>query len=152
MIHTRICELLGIEHPIINAPMSGTATAELAAAVSEAGGLGLIGGSANNDPEWLRAQIRAVRELTQKPFGVGLISSFAGLDKLVQVVLDEKVPCVSHSFADPTPYVASAHAAGIKVLAQIQKVSQAKVAALAGVDIIAAQGTEAGGHTGHSGT
>ncbi len=152
MIHTRICEVLGIEHPIISAPMAGTATAELAAAVSEAGGLGLIGGTTMNDPDWLRAQIRSVRERTQKPFGVGFISSFPGLDQLVRVALDEQVPCVSHSFADPTPYVAAAHAAGIKVLAQVQKVSQAKVAALAGVDIIAAQGTEAGGHTGYSGT
>ena len=152
MIHTRICEVLGIAHPIISAPMAGTATAELAAAVSEAGGLGLIGGTMMNDPEWLRGQIRTVRERTQKPFGVGFISSFPGLDRLVQVVFEEQVPFVSHSFADPTPYVAPAHAAGIKVLAQVQTVAQAKTAAMAGVDIIAAQGTEAGGHTGHSGT
>jgi nitronate monooxygenase len=71
---------------------------------------------------------------------------------LLRVVIEEQVPVVSHSFADPTPYVAAAHAAGIKVLAQVQKVSHAKTAALAGVDIIAAQGTEAGGHTGYSGT
>jgi len=67
-------------------------------------------------------------------------------------VIDERVPVVSHSFADPTPYVAAAHAAGIKVMAQVQKVSHAKLAALAGVDVIAAQGIEAGGHTGYSGT
>jgi nitronate monooxygenase len=152
MIHTRICDLFGIDHPIISAPMAGTATAELAAAVSEAGGLGLIGGTKGNDPVWLREQIRAVRERTQKPFGVGFISSFPGLDQLIQVVIDERVPVVSHSFADPTPYVAAAHAAGIMVIAQVQKVTHAKIAALAGVDVIAAQGTEAGGHTGHSGT
>jgi len=152
MIHTRLCEVLGIEHPIISAPMAGSATAELAAAVSEAGGLGLIGGTLGNDPVWLRGQIRAVRERTQKPFGVGFISSFPGLDQLVEVALEERVPCISHSFADPTPYVAAAHDAGIKVLAQVQKVAQAKTAALAGVDVITAQGTEAGGHTGYSGT
>jgi nitronate monooxygenase len=152
MIHTRICDLFGIEHPIISAPMSGTATAELAAAVSEAGGLGLIGGTMGNNPDWLREQIRSVRSRTQKPFGVGFISSFPGLERLVQVVIDERVPVVTHSFADPTPYVAAAHAAGIKVIAQVQKVAHAKVAALAGVDAIAAQGTEAGGHTGYSGT
>ena len=152
MIHTRICDLFSIDHPIISAPMAGTATAELAAAVSEAGGLGLIGGTTGNNPDWLREQIRLVRNRTQKPFGVGFISSFPGLDRLVQVTLDERVPVVSHSFADPTPYVAAAHAAGIKVMAQVQKVSQARVAALAGVDVIAAQGTEAGGHTGYSGT
>lgn len=152
MIHTRICDLFGIDHPIISAPMAGSATAELAAAVSEAGGLGMIGGTLGNDPDWLRTQIRLVRTRTQKPFGVGFISSFPGLDRLLQVVIDERVPVVSHSFADPTPYVAAAHAAGIKVMAQVQKVSHAKTAALAGVDAIAAQGTEAGGHTGYSGT
>ncbi|MEP7188701.1 MAG: nitronate monooxygenase [Roseiflexaceae bacterium] len=152
MIHTRICDLFGIDHPIISAPMAGTATATLAAAVSEAGGLGLIGGTMGNDPDWLREQIRSVRERTRKPFGVGFISSFPGLDRLIQVALDERVPVVSHSFADPTPYVAAAHAAGILIMAQVQKVSHAKTAALAGVDVIAAQGTEAGGHTGHSGT
>jgi nitronate monooxygenase len=122
MIHTRICELFGIDHPIISAPMSGTATAELAAAVSEAGGLGFIGGTMGNNPEWLREQIRSVRNRTQKPFGVGFISSFPGLDRLVQVAIDERVPVVSHSFADPTPYVSAAHAVGIKVMVQIQKV------------------------------
>ncbi len=151
MIHTRICDLFGIDHPIISAPMAGTATAELAAAVSEAGGLGLIGGTGGS-PEWLREQIRLVRSRTQKPFGVGFISSFPGLDRLVQVAIDERVPVVSHSFADPTPYVSAAHAAGMKVLAQVQKVRHAIVAAAAGVDLIAAQGTEAGGHTGYSGT
>lgn len=152
MIHTRICDMFGIVHPIIGAPMTGTATAELAAAISEAGGLGLIGGNLDNNPDWLRAQIRVVRERTDKPFGVGFISSFPGLDRLVEVVLDEHVPVMSHSFADPTPYVAAAHAAGIKVIAQVQKVAHARKAALAGVDAIAAQGTEAGGHTGYSGT
>lgn len=152
MIHTRICDLFGIDHPIISAPMAGTATAELAAAVSEAGGLGLIGGTTGNNPDWLREQIRLVRERTQKPFGVGFISSVPGLDKLVQVAIEERVPVITHSFADPSPYVAAAHAAGIKVVAQVQKVSHAKTAALAGVDVIAAQGTEAGGHTGYSGT
>ncbi len=67
-------------------------------------------------------------------------------------MIDERVPVISHSFADPTPYVAAAHAVGIKVMVQVQKVSHAKIAALAGVDVVAAQGTEAGGHTGYSGT
>ena len=151
MLHTRICELLEIEHPIISAPMGGAATAELAAAVSEAGGLGMIGAWVNS-PDWLREQIRAVRDRTNRPFGVGFISSFPGLSELVQVALEERVPAVSHSFADPTSYIPAAHEAGIKVLAQVQKVSHARIVALAGVDAIAAQGTEAGGHTGHSAT
>jgi nitronate monooxygenase len=153
MLHTRICEMLGIEHPIISAPMSGgIAAAELAAAVSEAGGFGIIGAMTTGGPDWLRAQIRQIRERTSKPFGVGFISSFPGLDEFVQVALEERVTAVSHSFADPTPYVSPAHAAGVKVIAQVQTVAQAAVAAQAGVDILVAQGTEAGGHTGHSGT
>ena len=151
MLRTRICELLEIEHPIINAPMSGPATAELAAAVSNAGGFGFIG-AGSGSPDWLRDQIRAVRERTDHPFGIGFISSFPGLRELVQVALDERVSAVNHSFADPSPYVYAAHEAGVKVLAQVQKVAHAKKVALAGVDAIVAQGTEAGGHTGYSGT
>ncbi len=151
MIRTRLCELLGIDHPLISAPMAGTAGGALAAAVSAAGGFGLIGGSGGG-PDWLRAEIRAVRALTDRPFGVGFISSFPSLDELVQVALEERVAAIGHSFADPTPYVAIAHAAGIKVFAQVQTVAQARVAARAGVDLIAAQGTEAGGHTGYTGT
>ena len=102
MLRTRICELLEIEHPIVCAPMAGAAGGKLAAAVSEAGGLGLIGSGSGSTPEWLRDQIRIVRERTDRPFGVGFISSFPGLDDLVKVALEERVKAVSHSFADPT--------------------------------------------------
>jgi nitronate monooxygenase len=148
MIHTQLCDLLAIEHPILNAPMGGTATADLAAAVSMAGGFGMIGGTSGGGADWLRAQIRATRALTDRPFGVGFISSFAGIDELIQVALDERIAAINHSFADPTPYVAAAHAAGVKVFAQVQTVAQAQRAAHAGVDVLIAQGTEAGGHTG----
>jgi nitronate monooxygenase len=152
MIRTRLCELLTIDHPILNAPMAGTAGAALAAAVSEAGGFGMIGGTSRGGPDWLRAQIRAARAHTARPFGAGFISSFPGIDDLVHVALDEQVAAINHSFADPAPYVAAAHAAGVKVLAQVQTVAHAAAAASAGVDVIIAQGTEAGGHTGTSGT
>ena len=148
MLYTRLCDLFGIAYPVVNAPMGGGATADLAAAVSAAGGLGLIGGTSAGGAEWLRGQIRAVRERTDRPFGVGFISSYPGLEELVRVALEERVAAVSHSFADPTPYVEAAHAAGVKVLAQVQTVAQAVTATRAGVDVIAAQGTEAGGHTG----
>lgn len=147
VLHTRLCGLLGIDHPVISAPMSGPAKAALAAAISAAGGLGLIGGS-SGDPAWLRDQIRAVRARTARPFGVGFISSFPGLDALVQTAIDERVAVITHSFADPTPYLEPAHAAGISVLVQVQTVAQAVRAAQAGIDAIAAQGVEAGGHTG----
>ena len=144
MLHTCRCDVLGVEHPVLNAPMAGSAAAELAAAVSASGGFGLIGGTTAGGAAWLRAQIRAVRDRTDRPFGVGFISSYPGLDDLVQVALEERVAAISHSFADPTPYVAAAHAAGVKVLVQVQSVAQAVRAAHAGVDVIAAQGTEAG--------
>src|SRR5436190_17510066 len=94
MLHTRICDLLEIEHPIISAPMAGAAGAELAAAVSAAGGFGLIAGTTPEGPEGLRARIRAARERTDRPFGVGFISSFPGLEELVQVALKERVAAV----------------------------------------------------------
>lgn len=152
MIHTPICDLLGITHPIFNAPMAGTATAELAVAVSEAGGFGMIGGTSSGGAEWLRTQIRAVRARTTRPFGVGFISSFAGIEDLVQVALDEGVAAINHSFADPTPYVDAAHVKGVRIFTQVQSVAHAARAAQAGVDVIIAQGTEAGGHTGQAGT
>src|SRR5918912_1948121 len=142
MLHTRLCDVLGVEHPVLNAPMAGSATAALAAAVSAAGGFGLIGGTTAGGAAWLRAQIRAVRKRTTRPFGVGFISSFPGLDAFVQVALEERVAAVTHSFADPTPFVAPAHAAGVPVLAQVQTVAQARLAARARVDAIAPQGTE----------
>ncbi len=152
MLSTPLCALLGIDYPVFNAPMSGTATAELAAAVSNAGGFGMLAGTNPGGPDWLRAQIRAVRARTDRPFGVGFISSFPGLDDLVDVALDERVAAINHSFADPTPYVAPAHARGVRVFVQVQTVAQAIRAARAGADVIIAQGTEAGGHTGQSGT
>ncbi|MEZ4512619.1 MAG: nitronate monooxygenase [Chloroflexota bacterium] len=151
MIHTPLCDILGIDHPVLNAPMSGTATATLAAAVSNAGGLGMIGGSGGG-PDWLRMQIRAARFKTGRPFGVGFISSFPNVDDLVQVALNEQVAVINHSFADPTPYVAAAKAQGTLIFAQVQSLAQAQRAAKAGVDAIIAQGTEAGGHTGMAGT
>ncbi|HEY0736906.1 MAG TPA: nitronate monooxygenase [Herpetosiphonaceae bacterium] len=152
MLSTPLCAILGIDYPLLNAPMAGTATADLAAAVSIAGGFGMIGGTSRGGPDWLRDQIRAVRARTSRPFGVGFISSFPDIDDLVQVAIEERVAAINHSFADPTPYVASAHASGVRVFAQVQTVAQATRAARAGVDVIIAQGTEAGGHTGLAGT
>ena len=127
MIHTRLCDLLGIDHPILNAPMGGTAVAALAAAVSNAGGFGMIGGTSRGGPDWLRAQIRAARAQTDRPFGVGFISSFPDVDDLVQVALDEQVAVINHSFADPTPYVAAAKARGVRTFAQVQSLARRNV-------------------------
>jgi nitronate monooxygenase len=152
MITTPLCAFLGVEHPILNASMAGTATGELAAAVSEAGGFGMIGGTNSNGAPWLREQIRIARSLTSSPFGVGFISSFPDTEELARVALDEGVAAINHSFADPTPFVAPTHATGTKVFAQVQTLKQAITAAQAGADVIIAQGGEAGGHAGAIGT
>lgn len=153
MLHTPLCDLFAIEHPILNAPMGGgDAPAELAAAVSEAGGLGLIGGTTVGGTEWLTTQIRHARELTDRPFGVGFISHLPGTAKLMAAALDEGVRVIAHSFTDPTPFVEVAHGAGAIVLCQVRTVDDARRAAGAGVDVVTAQGTEAGGHTGRMST
>lgn len=152
MLTTRICSLLGIDFPIINAPMAGTATAELAVAVSKAGAFGMIGSGLDPDPSWLKDQIQAVREKTDLPFGVGFISSATGLDKVIEAALDAKVTAVSHSFADPTPFIRQAQGSGVKVFAQVQTMFDARKAIEAGADLIIAQGSEAGGHTSQMGT
>lgn len=152
-LHTRLCDLLEVEFPILNAPMGGgDAPAELAAAVSEAGGLGLIGGTTREGAPWLVSQIRRTRELTDRPFGVGFISHLPGAADLMAVALEEGVRVIAHSFADPTPLVGPAHDAGALVLCQVRTVDDARRAAIAGVDVVTAQGTEAGGHTGRVST
>ncbi len=130
----------------------GDASAQLAAAVSEAGGLGLIGGTTIGGAEWLVEQIHLARELTDRPFGVGFISHRSNTAQLVSTALDEGVRVIAHSFADPSPFVAPAHDAGALVLCQVRTVDDARRAADAGVDVVTAQGTEAGGHTGHIST
>ena len=149
VLHTRLCELFGVEFPLLNAPMGGgDAPGELAAAVSEAGGLGLIGGTTIGGAEWLVAQIRRARELTDRPFGVGIISHLPNAAELMDVALGEGVRIIAHSFADPAPFVDAAHDAGALVLCQVRTLDGARRAAAAGVDVVTAQGTEAGGHTG----
>ncbi len=152
MITTKLCTLLGIDFPIISAPMTGTATAELASAVSKTGGFGMIGAALNPDATWLKEQIQAVREKTDLPFGVGFINSASGIEKNIEAALDAKVSAVGCSFADPTPFIAQAKAAGVMSIAQVQTLADAKKAVAAGADVIVAQGNEAGGHGSYMGT
>src|SRR3954471_1544385 len=112
MITTDLCTLLGIKHPILNASMAGTATGRLAAAVSNAGGFGMIGGTNSAGAGWLREQIQIARSLTSRPFGVGFISSVPSTAELAVVALEEGVAAINHSFADPSAFVASTHVAG----------------------------------------
>lgn len=145
MLQTSLCDVLSIEFPIICAPMGPHITSlELAAAVSNAGGLGIIsfGGYA---PPMLRQQIHRLRTLTSKPFGVNLLLEFP-MEEHVNVCVDERVPVLSFFWGDASPYVERAHAAGVKVVDQVGSVEAAERSARAGVDVIIAQGVEAGGH------
>jgi len=144
MLRTRLCELLGIAHPIVCAPMGWITGPELTAAVSGAGGLGILGAGAN-PPELLRQKIRRVRELTDRPFGVNLILSRPAEERF-QVCVEERVPVLSLFWGDPAPFVERAHDAGMKVLLQVGDVASAIDAKAKGVDAIIAQGVEAGGH------
>ncbi len=148
-IRTPICDLLRIDVPIGNAGMAGTAGPALAAAVAEAGGLGGLGGISSQGPEGLRLAIARVRDLTSAPFSVNLWAHvLEAAPHFLNVCIDARVPSITLSFGDPAPYVARAHAAGVLVLHQTQTVAGARRAAAAGVDVIIAQGGEAGGHTG----
>jgi nitronate monooxygenase len=145
VLRTRLRDLLGIDVPIVCAPMGPSITGpELAAAVSNAGGLGVISFGAD-PPDLLRQQIRRLRDLTDKPFGVNFILHFP-VEAQVAVCLEERVPVLSFFWGDPTPYVDRAHAAGAKVVDQVGSVEAARRSARAGVDAIIAQGVEAGGH------
>ena len=142
---TALCHMLGIEYPIIAAPMGPDLSGpELVAAVSNAGGLGILQAQLCAPPLF-REQIQRIRSLTDKPFGVNLLLHFP-IEDQVAVCLDERVPVLSLFWGDPTPYVKRAHAAGVKVFHQVGSVSDAQRAAAAGVDVIIAQGVEAGGH------
>src|SRR5262249_24360231 len=142
---TNLCHILGIEYPIIAAPMGPDLTGpDLVAAVSNAGGLGILQAQLC-PPPLFRQEIRRVRALTDRPFGVNLILPFPLRDHLA-VCLDERVPVLSFFWGDPTAYVQPAHAAGTQVFHQVGSVADAQRAAAAGVDVIIAQGAEAGGH------
>lgn len=144
-ITTALTEMLGIEHPILLAPMGSAAGGRLAAAVTHAGGLGLIGsGYANAD-----AIRNELAEAGNAPVGVGMILwALDGNPEALDVALAVKPPAVMLSFGDPSPYVDTIHGAGSRVICQVQSLAQARQAADAGADIIIAQGRDAGGHSG----
>jgi len=147
MLKTAICDLFGIKYPIIQGGMAHVATAELVSAVSNAGGLGILGAGAS-EPDWLRAQIRQTRELTDKPFGVNvlLISPFA--KQVIEVVLEEKIVVVTTGAGNPGPYIPRFREAGIKVMPVVASVALARRLERAGVDAFIAEGMESGGEIG----
>jgi NAD(P)H-dependent flavin oxidoreductase YrpB (nitropropane dioxygenase family) len=149
-IRTRLCDALGVSVPIGNAGMAGgTALAPLAAAVSAAGGLGAIGGIDRRGPEFLRQQIRSVREATDRPFSVNLLAFVLDLaPAFLDVCIEERVPSVTLSFGDAAKHAVRAKRAGLLVIRQVQAVAAARQAIADGADVLIAQGSEAGGHTG----
>lgn len=164
-LRTPLCDLLGIEKPIIQAGMGFVARSELAAAVSGAGGLGVIG-SAFLTLDQLREEIRKTRDMTDKPFGVDILFATYGrpssdprveeftdeVRKQIDIVFEERVPVLASGLGNPAPVVSQAHELGIKVIALVGNTKNAKRVAAGNVDIVVAQGYDGGGHTGRVGT
>lgn len=148
---TRITELLGIEYPIIQGGMAWVAEHSLAAAVSEAGGLGLIGG-ANAPGEVVREEIRKARELTKKPFGVNVMLMSPHADDIAKVVVEEGVKVVTTGAGNPGKYMEMWKNAGIKVIPVVASVALARMMERGGADAVVAEGMESGGHIGEATT
>jgi enoyl-[acyl-carrier protein] reductase II len=148
MLRTRICDLLGIEYPIIQAGMGPFASAELVAAVSNAGGLGSLGAGARATEDF-RKQLALTRESTDRPFAVNFTLIGSGIDEeAFAFTLAAKPRLVSLALGDPGAFVKRAHEAGTLVMHMVTTVEQARQAAKRGVDVIIAQGSEAGGYGG----
>ena len=148
---TRITELLGIEYPIIQGGMAWVAESHLAAAVSAAGGLGLIGG-ANAPAEVIRNYIREVKAVTDKPFGVNVMLMSPYADEVAKVVVEEGVKVVTTGAGNPEKYMEMWKAAGVKVIPVVASVALAKRMERYGADAVVAEGTESGGHIGEATT
>lgn len=146
MIATRLTDMFNLSVPVVLAPMGGVSGGALAAAVSNAGGLGMVGGG-YGDSEWLARELTLVREGTRKPWGVGLIT-WAVSAATIEQVLAGGPSAVMLSFGDPRPFGRLINSAGCRLICQVQDIEGAILAQEAGADLIVAQGTEAGGHGG----
>ena len=159
-----ICGAIGIDYPVFQAGMGMIARAELAAAVSDAGGLGVIGTGLSMQPDELREQIRIVRSVTAKPFGVDILFATMraegsavlrytdAVQGLIDVTIDERVPVLISGLGSPRGAVPAAHAQGIYVMSVIGAVRHAEKAVADGVDAVIASGRDGGGHVGEVGT
>ena len=150
-MQTDITKLLGIQYPIIQGGMAWVAEHHLAAAVSEAGGLGLIG-AANAPAEWVREQIRAAKNLTDRPFGVNIMLMSPYADEVAQVVAEEHVRVVTTGAGSPEKYMERWKQSGIRVIPVVASVALAKRMERCGADAVVAEGCESGGHVGESTT
>jgi enoyl-[acyl-carrier protein] reductase II len=146
--HTPICDLFGIEYPIFLAGMGQVAYAEVCAAVSEAGGFGTLG-MVGASPDQIGAEMRKVRRLTKKPFGVDLLQALPDqVEAAIDVIIGEGAAAFIAGLGVPGPVIGRCHAGGVKVISMCGTVRHAQSAEAAGCDVVVAQGTEAGGHTG----
>lgn len=148
---TRITDLLGIEYPIFQGGMAWVADYHLAAAVSEAGGLGIIG-AANAPADWLREQIRETKKLTSKPFGVNVMLMSPHADQVAQVIAEEGVAVVTTGAGNPEKYMKLWKEKNIKVIPVVASVALAKRMERCGADAVVAEGCESGGHVGETTT
>ncbi len=148
---TKITELLGIQYPILQGGMAWVAEYHLAAAVSNAGGLGIIG-AASAPPEIVREQIREAKKLTDRPFGVNVMLMNPNAPQVAQVVVEEHVPVVTTGAGNPGKFLAMWKEAGIKVIPVVASVAMAKMMERSGADAVVAEGMESGGHIGEQTT
>ncbi len=142
-----LCKLLNIQYPIFQGGMAWIGTAELASAVSNAGGLGIIG-AGHMPPDILRAEIQKAKKWTNKPFGVNIMLMSPFVKEVMQVVVEERVPVVTTGAGNPGEYIPALKEIGSKVIPVVASVALAKRLARTGVDAIIAEGTESGGHIG----
>lgn len=147
MLRSEISALLGIQYPVFQGGMAWIADAKLAAAVSEAGGLGIIS-AMNTDSDWLRTEIRKTRALTDKPFGVNIMLMSPAAAETAQVVVEEGVPVVTTGAGNPARYMEGWRATGIKVIPVVASVAFARLMERIGASAVIAEGGESGGHVG----
>ncbi|MCL6635930.1 MAG: nitronate monooxygenase, partial [Peptococcaceae bacterium] len=147
MIRTVLCNLLNITYPVLQGGMAWVSDAHLAAAVSEAGGLGIIGTGAA-EPGWVKEQIRLAKMLTDKPFGVNVMLLSPHVDEIMKIIEEERVPVLTSGAGNPGKYVPALKKAGTKVIPVVSSVALAKRLARNGVDALIAEGMESGGHIG----
>ena len=147
MLHSKLCQLLQIQYPVLQGGMAWVATAELVAAVSNAGGLGVIG-AANMPAEALRQEIRKTKTMTNRPYGVNIMLMSPYVKEVMEVVIEERVPVITTGAGNPGEYIPALKEIGAKVIPVVASVALAKRLERIGVDAVIAEGMESGGHIG----
>lgn len=143
----RFCEMLGIKYPIVQGGMAWSSDATLAAAVSEAGGAGIIG-TGGRSTEWVKEEIVKAKSLTDKPFGVNLMLMAPNVEEIADVICEEKVAFVTTGAGSPMPWIERMHKSGVKIIPVVPNVKLAQRIGKSGADAMIIEGMEAGGHLG----